>query len=203
VARIRRALISVTDKTGVASFAQGLAAEGVELLSTGGTARALREAGLNVVEVADYTGSPEILGGRVKTLHPRIHGGILARRGHPGDRRQLEAAHIPPIDLVAVNLYAFEQAAARNLALTEAVEEIDIGGPTLLRAAAKNFEDVTVVCDPADYERVLADIEATGEPTRSLRFELARKVFARTSAYDAAIAAYLDRLAQRGEVFPR
>jgi len=195
VGKIRRALISVTDKTGVVELARGLAAAGVELLSTGGTAAALRQAGLEVMEVSSYTGQPEILGGRVKTLHPRIHGGILARRANPDDRRELEAAHIAPIDLVAVNLYAFEQATARGGRLEEAVEEIDIGGPTLLRAAAKNFQDVTVVCDPADYERVLSEIEATGETSLALRFELARKVFRRTAAYDAAIAQYLERLA--------
>jgi phosphoribosylaminoimidazolecarboxamide formyltransferase/IMP cyclohydrolase len=198
VARVRRALISVTDKTGVAAFAQGLAAAGVEILSTGGTAKALRQAGVAVVEVAAHTGQPEILDGRVKTLHPRIHGGILARRHNPQDRRELEAAHIAPIDLVAVNLYAFEKAVEKGLGLEEAVEEIDIGGPTLLRAAAKNFADVTVVCQPADYERVLAEIAATGETSLGLRFELARQVFRLTSAYDAAIAAYLDKLAAEG-----
>lgn len=195
MARIRRALISVTDKTGVAGLAQRLAAAGVEILSTGGTAKALREAGVAVVEVAAHTGQPEILGGRVKTLHPRIHGAVLARRSHPQDRREMEAAHIAPIDLVVVNLYAFERAAERGLGLAETVEEIDIGGPALLRAAAKNFNDVTVVCDPADYARVLAQIEAAGQTTQELRFELARKVFRRTAAYDAAIAAYLDVLA--------
>ncbi|MFH0809631.1 MAG: IMP cyclohydrolase [Pseudomonadota bacterium] len=200
MARIRRALISVTNKDGSVSLARGLAAAGVEILSTGGTARLLREAGVEVVEVADHTGSPEILGGRVKTLHPRIHGGILARRDHPEDRRQIEAAHIPLIDLVAVNLYAFEKAVARDLQVAEAVEEIDIGGPTLLRAAAKNFRDVIVMCDPADYPRVLAEIQATGETSLALRFELARKVFRLTSAYDTAIAAYLEVLATRGEV---
>jgi phosphoribosylaminoimidazolecarboxamide formyltransferase/IMP cyclohydrolase len=194
--KVRRALISVTNKDGVAAFAAGLARLGIEILSTGGTARALREAGVSVTDVAAYTGSPEILGGRVKTLHPRIHGGILARRANPQDRRELEANHIPTIDLVAVNLYAFEKAAEKGLPLAEAVEEIDIGGPTLLRAAAKGFEDVTVVSDPADYPRVLAQIEAAGETSRELRFELARKVFRLTSAYDAAIAAYLDRLAE-------
>jgi len=198
VARVRRALISVTDKTGVAAFAQGLAAAGVEILSTGGTAKALRQAGVAVVEVAAHTGQPEILGGRVKTLHPLIHGGILARRHNPQDRREIEAAHIAPIDLVAVNLYAFEKAAEKGLGLEEAVEEIDIGGPTLLRAAAKNFADVTVVCRPADYDRVLAEIAATGETSPALRFELARQVFRLTSAYDAAIGAYLDKLATEG-----
>jgi phosphoribosylaminoimidazolecarboxamide formyltransferase/IMP cyclohydrolase len=195
VGKVRRALISVTDKSGVAALARGLAGAGVEILSTGGTARTLREAGVKVVEVADYTGSAEILGGRVKTLHPKIHGGILARRANPEDRRQLEAAHIAPIDLVAVNLYAFEQAVARGAGLAEAVEEIDIGGPALLRAAAKNFQDVTVICDPADYPRVLAEIEAAGQTSLRLRFELARKIFRLTSAYDAAIAAHLERLA--------
>lgn len=198
MARVRRALISVTDKTGVAAFAQGLAAAGVEILSTGGTAKALRQAGVAVVEVAAHTGQPEILGGRVKTLHPLIHGGILARRHNPQDRREIEAAHIAPIDLVAVNLYAFEKAAEKGLGLEEAVEEIDIGGPTLLRAAAKNFADVTVVCRPADYDRVLAEIAATGETSPALRFELARQVFRLTSAYDAAIGAYLDKLATEG-----
>jgi len=195
LAKIRRALISVTDKTGVAELARGLAAAGIEILSTGGTAATLRASGVPVVEVSVYTGSPEILGGRVKTLHPRIHGGILARRANADDRREMEANHIGPIDLVAVNLYAFEKAAERGLALAQAIEEIDIGGPTLLRAAAKNCADVTVVCDPADYPRVLAEIAAAGETTPELRLELARKVFRRTAAYDSAIAAYLDKLA--------
>jgi phosphoribosylaminoimidazolecarboxamide formyltransferase/IMP cyclohydrolase len=193
------ALLSVTDKTGLVAFAQGLARLDWELLSTGGTAATLREAGLTVREVSDETGLAEMLDGRVKTLHPAIHGGILARRDDPAHVRQIAAAAIRPIDLVVVNLYAFREAAATpGLAPADVVERIDIGGPALLRSAAKNFAHVTVVADPADYGRVLTALE-TGVDN-GLRQELAAKVFAHTAAYDAAIAEWF--AAQRGDIFP-
>ncbi len=192
MAKIKRALISVTDKTGVAEFAKALHEMGVEIISTGGTARVIREAGVPVTDVSEVTGFPEMLDGRVKTLHPKIHGGILAIRSNPAHMRQLEEHGIKPIDLVVVNLYAFEKTVASGASLEEAIENIDIGGPTLLRASAKNFRDVTVVVDPADYERILKEMrENDGETTLATRFELARKVFETTSKYDTAIYNYL------------
>ena len=192
MAKIKRALISVTDKTGVAEFAKALHEMGVEIISTGGTARVIREAGVPVTDVSEVTGFPEMLDGRVKTLHPKIHGGILAIRSNPEHMRQLEEHGIKPIELVVVNLYAFEKTVASGASLEEAIENIDIGGPTLLRASAKNFRDVTVVVDPADYERVLKEMkENDGETTLATRFELARKVFETTSKYDTAIYNYL------------
>ena len=188
---LKRSLLSVYDKTGLVDFAQGLAGHGVELVASGGTARALREAGLAVRAVSDVTGSPEILGGRVKTLHPAIHGGILSRRT-PADRGQLDSLGWDEVDLIAVNLYPFEETVATPGATIEAVvEQIDIGGVALLRAAAKNFAHVTVVCDPADYTKVLQEIEARGEVPVDMRRRLAVKAFARTAAYDAAIWRYL------------
>lgn len=192
--RILRALLSVTDKSGLDHFAAGLAGLGIGLVSTGGTARFLREAGLAVTDVAEVTGFPEMLDGRVKTLHPRIHGGILARRDDPAHRQALSAHHIAPIDLVCVNLYAFEKTVARpGCDEATAIENIDIGGPCLLRAAAKNFPDVAVVCDPADYPAILAELGA-GEGSLSLatRRRLAAKAFRLTNRYDGAIAAYLE-----------
>ena len=210
--QLRRALLSVSDKSGLAAFAGGLHRLGVELLSTGGTAQAMRAAGLSVVEVADLTGVPELLDGRVKTLHPAIHAGLLAIRGNPEHTRQLAACGIQPIDLLAVNLYPFEAAAARSdLSLPEVIEQIDIGGPALLRAAAKNFEGVAVVTDPADYPMLLAELEERGEVSRLTRFRLAQKVFAHTARYDALIAGFLETGAGRlapelaageGEPFP-
>ena len=190
-----RALISVSDKTGLLPFASALAGRGWELVSTGGTARALAEGGLEVIGVADVTGFPEMLDGRVKTLHPRIHGGILARRGRPDDLAAIGAHGITPIDLVVVNLYPFAQAAAKpGLPVDDLIEEIDIGGPSLVRAAAKNFRDVLVVVDPHDYEPVLAALERGAVPL-SLRFELARRAIAHTAAYDRMIAATLGEIA--------
>jgi len=205
---ITRALISVSDKTGVVEFARNLAAHGVELLSTGGTARLLREAGLTVIEVADYTGFPEMLEGRLKTLHPKIHGGLLARRDDPQHQEDMRREGIPPIDLLCVNLYPFEATIARpGVTLEEAIEQIDIGGPTMLRAGAKNWEGVTVVVDPADYELVLREMEQSrGGVGAKLRFRLAVKVFAHTARYDGLIANHLSRhLDDPGEadVFPR
>ncbi|HUF61941.1 MAG TPA: bifunctional phosphoribosylaminoimidazolecarboxamide formyltransferase/IMP cyclohydrolase [Verrucomicrobiales bacterium] len=197
--KISRALLSVSDKTGVALFAAKLSALGVELLSTGGTARVLRDAGLAVRDVSDYTGFPELFGGRVKTLHPMIHGGLLYRRDEAGDVRDAAEHGIGPIDLLVVNLYPFEATTADGEAtLEEAVEEIDIGGPALLRAAAKNHTAVTVLTDPADYAAVLAEIEESGATSLDTRRRLASKVYLRTAAYDAAIGAYLER-AQGGE----
>ncbi|MCL6481177.1 MAG: bifunctional phosphoribosylaminoimidazolecarboxamide formyltransferase/IMP cyclohydrolase, partial [Firmicutes bacterium] len=192
---IRRALISVFDKTGVVEFARRLAAAGVEIVSTGGTARLLRDAGVAVRDVAELTGWPEMLGGRVKTLHPKIHGGILFRRGHPEDEPAVGAHHIPPIDLVAVNLYPFEAVAAKPEVTPDALlENIDIGGPAMLRSAAKNFPHVVVVCDPADYDRVASELE-TGDIGLATRLSLARKAFAATARYDGIIATELERLA--------
>ncbi len=192
--RIRRALLSVSDKTGLAALAKSLADAGVELISTGGTARALREAGLKVVDLSAYTGFPEMLDGRVKTLHPKVHGGLLYLRGNPQHEEAVRTHSIEPIDLVVVNLYPFEQTVARpDATLAEAIENIDIGGPSMLRSAAKNYESVTVVVDPADYEVVARQIGEQGQTTLELRSRLAAKVFARTAAYDGAIARHLGR----------
>jgi phosphoribosylaminoimidazolecarboxamide formyltransferase / IMP cyclohydrolase len=195
-----RALLSVSDKTGIAQFARGLADLGWELISTGGTARALREAGVAAREVAQVTGFPELLGGRVKTLHPAVHGGLLARRDDPEHMRALKEHDIHPIDLVAVNLYPFRQAAARlDAEPDDVIEQIDIGGPGLIRSAAKNFNAVMVVVDPADYAPVLDALRAEGDAT-DLRRVLAEKAYAHTAAYDAAVAAWFAE--QRGERFP-
>jgi phosphoribosylaminoimidazolecarboxamide formyltransferase/IMP cyclohydrolase len=188
---VRRALVSVSDKTGLVPFARRLAALGVELLSTGGTQKALADAGVPVVSVGDFTQAPEILGGRVKTLHPRVHGGILYRRGLASDEADVKARDIPPIDLVVVNLYPFRQAVAAGKPFAECVEEIDIGGPTMVRSAAKNSAHVGVVVDPADYDRVAAELEATRALSDATRFDLMKKAFAHTAAYDAAISEYL------------
>ena len=192
---VERALISVFDKTGIAEFAKKLAALRIELLSTGGTAKLLREAGLTVRDVSDFTGWPEMLGGRVKTLHPKVHGGLLFRRDNAEDQKQAKEHGIAPIDLVVVNLYPFEATAAKSgLTADELIENIDIGGPTMLRSAAKNFESVTVVTDPADYDRVAAELARAGETSLATRLELARKVFATTSRYDGMITMELERL---------
>jgi phosphoribosylaminoimidazolecarboxamide formyltransferase/IMP cyclohydrolase len=190
---ISRALMSVTDKSGLVEFATFLAGYRIEILSTGGTAKLLRDHGVPVVEVSDYTGFPEMLDGRVKTLHPKIHGGILGRRDLPSHQEQMAAQGIAPIDLVVVNLYQFEQAVAKpGCTLEDAIENIDIGGPTLLRAAAKNYQAVTVVVDPADYPRVMAEMKLNkGATNVGTRFTLARKVFKLTHEYDGAIYRYL------------
>jgi phosphoribosylaminoimidazolecarboxamide formyltransferase / IMP cyclohydrolase len=187
----KRALLSVSDKTGLADFARVLAGRGYQLLSTGGTAKLLREAGLPVTDVSEYTGFPEMMEGRLKTLHPKIHGGLLCRRDNPEHLAQAKAHGIGMIDLVVVNLYPFEQTVAKpHCTLAEAIENIDIGGPSMLRSAAKNHAAVTVVCDPADYPRVLAALDDE-KVLSELRRELALKVLRRTSTYDGAIAAYL------------
>jgi len=193
---IKQALISVSDKTGVLEFARALAAMNVKLLSTGGTAKLLAEHGLAVTEVADYTGFPEMLDGRVKTLHPRVHGGILARRDLPQHMDALSQHDIPTIDMVVVNLYPFQQTVAKdNCLLEDAIENIDIGGPAMLRSSAKNHKDVVVICDPSDYQRVLAEMQTnSGEVSFDTRFDLATKVFAHTAQYDGAITNYLSAL---------
>jgi phosphoribosylaminoimidazolecarboxamide formyltransferase/IMP cyclohydrolase len=199
---IRRALISVSDKTGLTEFARGLSEHGVEILSTGGTSKLLTEAGVPVKEVSEHTGFPEIMGGRVKTLHPRIHGGILGRRGI--DEGVMRENEIKPIDLVVVNLYPFEQTVAKpDCDLTTAIENIDIGGPTLLRAAAKNHAAVTVVVDATDYTRVLDEMSLhNGEVSDATRFDLAVKAFEHTAAYDGAIASYLGTIVDNPEGKP-
>jgi phosphoribosylaminoimidazolecarboxamide formyltransferase/IMP cyclohydrolase len=196
---IKQALISVSDKTGVLDFARALSALGVNILSTGGTAKLLHENGVKVTEVSEYTGFPEMLDGRVKTLHPMIHGGILARRDLPEHMARLKEHGIPTIDMVVVNLYPFQQTVAKeNCTLDEAIENIDIGGPAMLRSAAKNHKDVVVVCDPADYGQVLAEMKGTGTTAGPVsydtKFMLAKKVFAHTAQYDGAIANYLTSL---------
>jgi phosphoribosylaminoimidazolecarboxamide formyltransferase/IMP cyclohydrolase len=202
--RVERALLSVSDKTGLVDFARGLAAAGTELLASGNTARALRDAGLQVVEISDYTGFPEMMGGRIKTLHPRIHGGILARRDVEGDLASLDERGIRAIDLVVVNLYPFEETISREgVSLAEAIEQIDIGGPTLIRAAAKNHAFVSVVVDPGDYGRVLEALGShDGCVPAELRAELARKAFGLTARYDAAISGYLESRAESEDGLP-
>jgi phosphoribosylaminoimidazolecarboxamide formyltransferase / IMP cyclohydrolase len=197
---IRRALISVSDKTGLVPFAQALVSRGVEILSTGGSAKALRDAGVAVIEVSAHTGFPEILDGRVKTLVPQIHGGILGRRDLPEHLAQMAEHGIAPIDLVAVNLYPFEATVAKGAAYDDCVENIDIGGPALIRAAAKNHEFVTVLTEPAQYQTVLDQFLADGGTGLTLRRRLAGEAYARTAAYDAAIAAWFAQ--QREETFP-
>jgi phosphoribosylaminoimidazolecarboxamide formyltransferase/IMP cyclohydrolase len=197
---IRRALISVTDKSGLAAFAQALADRGVELLSTGGSARALREAGVPVKDVAEHTGFPEILDGRVKTLVPQIHGGLLGRRDLPEHLAQMAQHGIAPIDLLVVNLYAFEAAVASGAGYADCVENIDIGGPALLRAGAKNHDAVTVVIEPSQYSTVLEELAAHGGTTAATRRAFAGAAYARTAAYDAAIAEWF--AGQLGERFP-
>ncbi len=194
MAKIQRALLSVYDKTGLIALAQALATAGVEIISTGGTAKSLREQGIMVSDLSAYTEFPEMLDGRVKTLHPKIHGGLLYVRGNKAHEAAARKHDIKPIDLVVVNLYPFAQTVARpNVTLADAIENIDIGGPSMLRSAAKNHESVTVVMDPADYAEVADQIVAEGNTTAELRRRLAAKVFAQTAAYDAQIAGYLSK----------
>ena len=191
----KQALLSVSDKVGIVDFARGLVSKGYHILSTGGTAKLLAKEGVEVEEVADYTGFPEMLDGRVKTLNPKIHAGILARRPIPEHMAALKEHGIDPIDIVCVNLYPFEQTIARpDCTLDLAIENIDIGGPTMIRAAAKNYESVAVVVDPADYDTVLAELDAYGEVQAATRFALAKKVFAHTARYDGMITNYLTSL---------
>ena len=201
--KIQRALISVSDKTGLVDFVKELLARGIEIVSTGGTARALKDAGIPVIEIGEFTGFPEMLDGRVKTLHPKVHGGLLYIRGNADHEAQAAAHGIKPIDLVVVNLYPFEKTVARpNVPLAAAIENIDIGGPSMLRSAAKNHASVTVVVDPADYTAVLKDLqEHDGATCEMFRWKLAVKVFETTSRYDAAIAHHLhaERMKAKGE----
>jgi phosphoribosylaminoimidazolecarboxamide formyltransferase/IMP cyclohydrolase len=193
VGKVTRALISVSHKEGVLDFAKEISRLGIEILSTGGTAKLLRDGGVTVKDVSEFTGFPEMLDGRVKTLHPKVHGGILGRRGNPEHVKQMKQHGIEPIDLVVVNLYPFEQTVAKpGCTLEDAIENIDIGGPTMLRSAAKNYTDVAVVVSPRDYGRVLDELRKTGEVSLKTRFELCRTVFLHTASYDSAISAWLN-----------
>ena len=204
MSRIERALISVSDKAGVTEFARGLAERGVELYSTGGTARAIRDAGIAVKDISEFTGFPEMLDGRVKTLTPQVHAGLLFMRDNPEHVQTMEKHGLKSIDLVCVNLYPFEATIAQpGVSLPEAIEQIDIGGPTMIRSAAKNMKFVTVVTDPADYARVLAEMDAHGgDTTEGFRFDLGQKVFARVAEYNAAIAGYLAAQMEAGSPRP-
>ncbi len=195
---IRRALLSVTDKTGLVEFAKALATHGVDLVSTGGTARALREAGLTIRDISDLTGFPEMLDGRVKTLHPKVHGGILHMRDSPEHVAAIEAHDIEPIDMVVVNLYAFEKTANKpGVAFTDVIENIDIGGPSMVRSAAKNFEDVAIVTSVADYAPIAEELATyAGSLGRATRWRLAKAAFAVTAAYDAGIATTLESIVE-------
>ncbi|HEV2714341.1 MAG TPA: bifunctional phosphoribosylaminoimidazolecarboxamide formyltransferase/IMP cyclohydrolase, partial [Terriglobales bacterium] len=187
---IRRAILSVTDKTGIVEFARELAAMSVELISTGGTAKLLRDSGISVKDISQLTGFPEMLDGRVKTLHPKVHGGILHRRENPSHRSAVAEHGIAPIDMVVVNLYAFEKTAAKpGVHFEEVIENIDIGGPSMIRSAAKNFQDVAVVTSPADYEQIVEEMAKSGGAlSAATKWRLAQKAFATTAAYDSAIA---------------
>lgn len=198
MSKISRAIISVSNKKGVVEFAKALHEMGIEILSTGGTAKSLRDAGVTVKDVSEHTGSPEMLDGRVKTLHPRIHGGLLSRRNNPKDMEEIKKHGIDTIDMVVVNLYPFEETIAKpGVAFDEAIENIDIGGPAMLRSASKNFKDVAVIVDPSDYEKVIAEMKSRdGDLSYKTRFELARNVFRHTSRYDAAIADYLTKVTE-------
>jgi phosphoribosylaminoimidazolecarboxamide formyltransferase/IMP cyclohydrolase len=200
---VGRALLSVSDKSGLVDFARGLSDLGVALVASGGTARALKDANLAVAEVADLTNSPEMLGGRVKTLHPRIHGGILARRDHEGDQRDIASQDLGLIDLVVVNLYPFEATVAKpDVSLADAIENIDIGGPSMIRSAAKNHAYVGVVVDPGDYDEILDELRASQGLSEATRQKLARKAFERTAAYDAAIHGYLAAQGEESDALP-
>jgi len=192
--KIERAIVSVTDKGGIVDFVKSLSKLGVKILSTGGTARVLREGGISVTDISDYTGFPEMMDGRVKTLHPKVHGGLLGLRDNLEHVGMMKEHGIKPIDMVVVNLYQFEQTVAKEgVTLEDAIENIDIGGPSMLRSSAKNFKDVTVVVDPADYSVILQEMEKTGgETTLDTRFRLAKKVFKLTHQYDGAISRYLE-----------
>ena len=197
--KIQRALISVTDKSGIEQLGNALYAFNVEILSTGGTAKALSQSGITIREVSDFTGFPEMLDGRVKTLHPKVHGGILGIRSNPKHVQSMQNHGIVPIDMVVVNLYAFEKTIARSdCPLAEAIENIDIGGPTLLRAAAKNYPFVTVITEPRDYSEIIAEMEQSGgSVSEETNFRLACKVFRLTHEYDGAITRYLESVSQR------
>jgi len=198
--KIQRAILSVTDKTGLAAFARKLAELGIEIVSTGGTAKLLRDSGVPVQDISDLTGFPEMLDGRVKTLHPKVHGGILHRREDPAHRRAVAEHGIKPIDMVVVNLYAFEKTAAKpGVAFDELIENIDIGGPSMIRSAAKNFQDVAIVTSPDEYTAIAEELaKSGGQLSRETRWRLAQKAFATTAAYDSAIASTLERVSMNG-----
>ncbi len=204
--KIQRAIISVTDKTGVADFAKKLAKHGVEILSTGGTEKVLKEAGLTVIPIAEHTGFPEMLDGRVKTLHPKIHGGLLGMRDNPEHTDAMKSHDILPIDMVVVNLYRFEDTVAKGASFEEAIENIDIGGPSMLRSAAKNHNDVAAVTDPADYDAIIEEMgKSDGALSKETRVRLAKKVFSLTARYDGAISNYLGGVGsedEKGALFP-
>ena len=196
----KRALVSVSDKTGLIEFVKGLAQAGWEIIATGGTRQALQDAGIQTIEISQVTGFPEICDGRVKTLHPKVHGGLLARRNEPSHLQALQENGIDFIDLVCVNLYPFRQTIAKDgITLDDAIEKIDIGGPSMLRSAAKNFESVTVVCDPNDYPQVLSEIQTNGDTTLQTRLELSAKAYTHTAQYDCCIATYMRRQAGLNE----
>ncbi|MCG8482421.1 MAG: bifunctional phosphoribosylaminoimidazolecarboxamide formyltransferase/IMP cyclohydrolase, partial [Clostridia bacterium] len=189
---IKRALISVSDKTGVVEFSKALESMGVEIISTGGTAKLLKESGIKVTGISEVTGFPECLDGRVKTLHPSVHGGILAMRDKKEHMDQLDELNIGTIDLVAINLYPFKATIMKSdVTLEDAIENIDIGGPTMLRSAAKNHRDVSVICDPNDYEQIIEELNAAKDVSKETKYKLALKVFQHTAGYDAMIADYL------------
>ncbi|MEW6214321.1 MAG: hypothetical protein AB1478_03825 [Nitrospirota bacterium] len=194
--KIKRALISVSNKNGIVDFARVLNSMGIEIISTGGTARTLRESGIPVKDVSEYTGFAEMLDGRVKTLHPRIHGGLLSRRDNPKDMEEIKKHGINTIDMVVVNLYPFEETISKpGVTFAEAIENIDIGGPAMLRSASKNFQDVAVIVDPSDYKKIIEEIKSmNGDLSYITRLELAKKVFRHTSRYDAVIADYLTKV---------
>jgi len=200
--KIQRAILSVTDKTGIADFARSLTGMGVEIISTGGTAKLLRESGIPTRDISDLTGFPEMLDGRVKTLHPKVHGGILHIRSNPEHRAAVEQHDIQPIDMVVVNLYAFEKTASKpGVHFEEIIENIDIGGPSMVRSAAKNFQDVAIITSPSDYAAIIEEMrESGGELSLGSRWRLAQKAFATTAAYDSAIASTLERLSPEGPV---
>lgn len=198
--KVKRALISVSDKSGVVELARSFADMEVEILSTGGTASTLRQNGIEIMDVSDYTGFPEMLDGRVKTLHPKIHGGILGQRGNPHHVETMAKHGIEPIDMVVVNLYPFEATVAKpSCTLEEAIENIDIGGPAMIRSAAKNYRDVVVVVDPGDYDDLIAEMKKNGgKISAQTRFRLAKKVFHMTAKYDSAISNYLNTVEGEG-----
>ena len=193
--KIQRAIISLSDKAGIQEFAQELQSFGVEILSTGGTAKTLRESGLRVTDISEYTGFPEMLDGRVKTLHPKVHGGLLGIRDNPAHAQKMKEQGITPIDMVVINLYPFEATVAKpSCTLEEAVENIDIGGPSMLRAGAKNYPYVTVIVDPADYRPILEEMKKSGGAvSKETNFRLAKKVYSLTARYDKAISEYLGK----------
>ncbi len=198
MAAIKKALISVSNKEGIVEFVKALTSMGVEILSTGGTAKALRDASIPVKEVSEYTGFPEMLDGRLKTLHPKIHGGLLSRRNNPKDMEEIQMHGIGTIDMVVVNLYPFEETISRpGVTFAEAIENIDIGGPAMLRSGSKNFQDVAVIVNPSDYKKIIKEMKKLkGDLSYRTRLGLAKKVFKRTSQYDKAIAAYLAKAAK-------